>query len=312
MKSFTAGKNDDGVRLLRFCEKVCPKMPKSLMRKAFRNKRIKINGKKQNEDYRLVQGDLIELYINDEFFMDSDKATFSPIEYKNLDIIYEDENIILVNKPFGLLCHSDNKDETNLIDMVLSYLYEKGEYLPEKENSFTPALCNRIDQGTEGIVIAAKNYKALADMNTVIRENLLEKTYLCITENAVDDGEYRAFLKRDKTAKRVTVTKHRTDSESKEIITVFRTIDRKNNYNLVQCTLITGRTHQIRAHLAFLGSPIIGDRKYGKPYKGLESQLLCAYKLAFKNIPDGLSVSYLSDKEFVVQSNSVYNFFKKL
>ncbi len=312
MKSFTAGKNDDGVRLLRFCEKVCPKMPKSLMRKAFRNKRIKINGKKQNEDYRLVQGDLIELYINDEFFIDSDKATFSPVEYKNLDIIYEDENIILVNKPFGLLCHSDNKDETNLIDMILSYLYERGDYSPEKENSFTPALCNRIDQGTEGIVIAAKNYKALADMNTVIRENLLEKTYLCITENAVDDGEYRAFLKRDKTAKRVTVTKHKTDSESKEIITVFRTIDRKNNCNLVQCTLITGRTHQIRAHLAFLGAPIIGDRKYGKAHKGLDSQLLCAYKLAFKNIPDELSVSYLSEKEFVVQSNSVYNFFKKL
>ncbi len=311
MRSFTAGKNDDGVRLLRFCEKVCPTMPKSLMRKAFRNKRIKINGKKQNEDYRLVQGDLIELYINDEFFADENKkAGFVPVKYDNLNIIYEDNNIILVNKPFGLLCHSDNKNEPNLIDMILAYLYDKKEYEPEKENSFTPALCNRIDQGTEGIVIAAKNYHALADINRVIRDNQLEKTYLCVTEKPVKDGKYTAFLKRDKTAKKVTVTKHQV-ADSKEIITVFNTINKKAGLNLVQCTLITGRTHQIRAHLAFLCSPIIGDRKYGRPYKGLDSQLLCAYKLKFKNIENNLSVSYLSGKEFIVQNNSVSEFYNK-
>ncbi len=313
MRSFTAGKNEDGLRLWRFCEKVCPDMPKGLLHKAFRNKRVKINGKKQDEDYRLAAGDLIELYINDEFFQATEKASVikEKADYSSLQIVYEDDNILIVNKPFGLLCHSDNKDEANLIDMAVAYLAGKGDYQPDKESAFTPALCNRIDQGTEGMVIVAKNYHALADINQIIREDKTEKTYLCVTQHPVKDGRYTAWHKRDLTAKKVTIYPQQV-ADSKEIATAFKTLDSKNGYSLIECTLVTGRTHQIRAHLAYLGSPIIGDKKYGKRHKGLDSQLLCAYKLKFKTLEDNLSVSYLSGKEFCLNNNSVTEFFNKI
>jgi len=313
MKSFTATKNDDGVRLSRFCEKICPAMPKSMLYKSFRNKRIKVNGKKQDADYRINCGDLIELYINDEFFEEeTEKNELAKKEYKNqLDIVFEDENLLLVYKPQGLLCHSDNKNEENLIDIITSYLENKGEYSSVNENSFTPALCNRIDQGTEGIVIAAKNYKALADMNEIIRENLLSKRYICVTNKAVN-GHFTAFLTRNKQTKKVTVTSKPINKDSKDISTIIKIINSKNGFNLIECILITGRTHQIRAHLSYLGAGILGDKKYGIAYKGLKSQLLCAYKVVFSDIPENNVLTYLSGKEFSLENSFVQSYFDKL
>ncbi|MEG2928424.1 MAG: RluA family pseudouridine synthase [Oscillospiraceae bacterium] len=311
MKSFNAGTNDDGVRLNRFCEKVCPNIPKSLLHKSFRNKRIKVNGKKQDADYRIKQGDLLELYINDEFFENYKKDQFETVDFAKLNILYEDKNIIIIFKPAGILCHSDNKQQSNIVDMVKSYLAEKGEFSCDKENTFTPSLCNRIDQGTDGIVVAAKNYKALAEMNRLITQDMIIKQYLCIIQHPIENGEYKAFLSRDLMEKKVTVTAHQTLT-SKEIITDFNVVSQKGAYYLVECTLITGRTHQIRAHLAFLGCPILGDRKYGKPTASLDSQLLSGYKIKFKTISQGSILEYLSGKEFQCQDCNTLKYFSQL
>ena len=309
MKSFTITQRESGLTAIKYCKKVCHNIPDSLLHKYFRKKRIKINGKRRQENTVLNSGDLIRLYINDELF--GEKPVKKADKQAKLDIVYEDDNIIIVYKPRGLLCHSDNKNQANLIDSIITYLTDKSEYSADNVNAFTPSLCNRIDQGTEGLVIAAKNYIALAEMNNVIKSRILEKKYLCVTQGKIKDGIYSAFLTRDKLSKKVTVSPA-PSVDSKEIITGFETIDVKGGYSLVECSLITGRTHQIRAHMAFLGSPISGDRKYGKAENGLKSQLLCAYKLSFGQIPPEYTVSYLSGKEFNLKDNSVKKFFDNL
>ena len=310
MKSFTAGQNDTGVRLNRFCEKVCSNIPSSLLQKSFRNKRIKVNGKRQTPDYRINLGDIIELYINDEFFSPNKEKLNNLKTNNKLNIIYEDENLLFIFKPSGLLCHSDNKNQDNIVDMVRAYLFEKGEYQPCKENTFTPSLCNRIDQGTEGIVIAAKNYRTLSEMNKLIFSDKLIKKYLCLTENPVKDGEYFAFLTRNLQDKKVKITTYPA-VESKPIVTRFTTINSKNNLFLIECTLITGRTHQIRAHLAFLGSSILGDKKYGKPVAGIDSQMLSAYEISFNDIDKESSLFYLNNKKFSIKDCSVLRYFNR-
>ena len=182
MKQYTATANDDGVRLSRFVQSVTRDFPTSLLYKSFRNKRVKVNGKKAAPEYRLQTGDLIELYINDEFFPPEGAKPVqkaAPKKQPNqprVTVIYEDENLAVLYKPTHLLCHSDRTGDANLVDAFTQYLTQKGEYDPHGENRFKPGICNRLDRGTEGLVIAAKNYAALRDMNEIIRTDLLKRS----------------------------------------------------------------------------------------------------------------------------------------
>lgn len=292
MKQFLAGKNEDGVRLSRFVQSVTAGLPSSLMYKSFRSRRIKVNGKRGAPDTRLCAGDVIELYLNDEFFPPvSETPARGNAPRKKLPalrVVYEDENIAVLYKPPHLLCHSDRTGDVSLVELFIDYLTRQGAYDPGAEASFAPALCNRLDRGTEGLVLAAKNYAALRDMNAVIRQNLLQKEYLCVTVGVPPKGRHTAFLRHREQGNRADV---RADAAPgyQQIITEVSVLRTKGPFALCQIGLVTGRTHQIRAHLAFLGAPVLGDVKYGNrrwnERCGQRTQLLCAVRVRFGEIP---------------------------
>ncbi|MBQ8228267.1 MAG: RluA family pseudouridine synthase [Clostridia bacterium] len=310
MKSFVIGKNDANQRLDKFISKSVPNLPKTLMYKYIRTKRIKVNRKKSDIAARLVEGDVVEMYINDEFFVKSEtKYDFSGASSK-IDIIYEDENLLLLDKKVGLLCHPDDKEYIdNLIARVKKYLYEKGEYDPDKENSFTPALVNRIDRNTGGIVIAAKNAESLKILNAQMKERNLKKTYLCVVHGVMErkSGLLEGWLVKDEQKNKVRVyTRPRDDA--KEIRTKYKVIenDTKNNLSLVEVDLLTGRTHQIRAHFASIGHPLLGDGKYGtndlNKKLGYKKQFLYSYKLAFELDENAGPLGYMNGRVFTVDN----------
>lgn len=318
LKEFIASQNDDGKRLSRFVYSVTQNLPNSLLYKSFRNGRIKVNGKKAVADTRLVRGDKIQLYINDEFFENGttveknvEKASSGVNSRTNFTILWQNKDIAFLHKPSGLLCHEDKSDKATLLDSFTAYLIEKGDYVPSKENTFSPALCNRLDYGTEGIVIAAKNYIALRDMNELIAEDLLEKKYLCITVGKPPEGIHTAYLTRDKNEKTVKVTKKEIPG-SKKIITGVEVFDSSNGLSLCKITLYTGRTHQIRAHLSFLQTPILGDVKYGNIRMNrkfsLQSQALCANEIQFSNsIPKRNHFHSLENKNYRIEKPKILN-----
>ena len=316
MKSFTAGKNEEGMRLSRYVEKLCPAMPRSLMHKGFRNGRVKVNGKKAKEDSRLHIGDRVELYINDEFFTSAPAQDIpAPQNAPQVQVIYEDENILIAEKPAGLLCHSDNTGDATLLEGITAYLTGKGEFDPQGEQTFRPALCNRLDRGTEGLVIAAKNAPALREMNRLIREGSVQKRYLCVTLGAPPEGVHRAFLLRDLQKKKVEI-RSTPFAQAQPICTELHTLETRGRYALSEVTLHTGRTHQIRAHLAFLGNPILGDEKYGDRAQnraaGVRGQLLCAFSLSFAQLPPKSALSSLSQKVICLQEPAIRRSFAVL
>ena len=292
----------------KFISKAVPLLPKSLMYKYIRSKRIKLNGKRCEISTRLAENDTVQLYINDEFFEGSSEKDFL-LAPAAVDIVYEDENILLLNKRVGLVVHEDNSQlPDTLINRVTHYLYDKGEYDPEIENSFAPALCNRIDRNTGGIVICAKTAEALRVMNQKIRDRELHKRYLCITVGIPKEKQARLTAYQIKSESSNTVKVYDSPvSGGRTMITEYRVLrtDEAKNIALLEIDLITGRTHQIRAHLAHIGHPLLGDGKYGinrvnREYN-IKTQALCAYKLSFDFTTDAGELDYLSGKEFEIK-----------
>ena len=306
MKELTIGSNDAGQRLDRFLAKAVPLLPASLAQKYIRLKRIKRNGGRAQRDTRLEAGDRLQLYINDEFFdKPREDNAYLTVASPQLNIVYEDDHILLVDKRPGLAVHPHDGAEygRTLIDHIQAYLYQKREWNPRMEHSFTPALCNRIDRNTGGIVIAAKTAEALRVMNQKIKDRELDKRYLAIVEGTPQPpkGSLKGYLFKDAVKNRVYVT-DTPQTGAKTCQTNYRTLASANGLSLVECELITGRTHQIRAQFAHAGHPLLGDGKYGKLDKrfGRNYQALYSYRLTFRFTTDAGELAYLDGKSFQV------------
>ena len=308
------GANEAGQRLDKFLRKLLKDVPLSAIFKALRKGDVRVNGKKQKEKYSLAEGDIVEIkYITSK--KENKLDSFINVDPSGLKITYEDENVLVVEKWPGVLVHPDgNKKEATLTDYVLSYLNEKGDYLPESEVTFTPASCNRLDRNTSGLVIFGKTFEALRVLNEMIREGNVDKYYNTLVKGKIEDGLYKGYILKNEEAN-ISKIYDKKVPNSKEIAMEVKTIQTNGAYSFLEINLITGRSHQIRAHLSHLGNPLIGDNKYGDKSLnsfffnkyGLDYQYLYAYKLIIRKV--GGKLGYLENKTIV---ESLPPIFKKI
>ncbi|MGN1231084.1 MAG: RluA family pseudouridine synthase, partial [Anaerotignum sp.] len=303
MKEIRITKNEENQRLDKFLLKYMNKASKGFLYKMLRKKRIKYNGGRAEGSELLKAGDTLQLYLAEETIQSFMEEKTVAEAKRHFAIVYEDDDILVVSKPAGLLTHPEkSSDKDTLIDQVLYYLYQKGQYLPEADSSFTPALCNRLDRNTSGIVIAGKTLKGVQAVNEAIRSRKLDKYYLTLVAGELrEPGEITAYLTKDEEKNQVRISKR--EGSGARTVTKYRPLAHAKGYTLLEIHLITGKTHQIRAHMQSIGHPVVGDRKYGSEHSNqkfreeyaLSNQFLHAIRVEWKE-KDG-PLGYLYGKE---------------
>ena len=311
MQEVKIGKNEAGQRLDKFLFKFFKEAGSGFIFKQLRKKNIVLNDKKATGKEMLELDDSVKIYMKDEtiekFKGDSSfKKTSS-----NIDIVYEDDNVIIVNKPAGILSQKADDNDISINEMIISYLLEKDSLTETDLETFKPGICNRLDRNTSGLVVAGKTLKGLQVMSEVIKERAVDKYYLTVVDGILDEGmELNGYLLKDEKTNKVSISE--TDNGGDRIETSFEPIDFGEGVTILEVKLITGKTHQIRAHLASIGHPIIGDRKYGnektnKKYPKIKNQLLHSWILKFNDLPDGFET--LSGKRIMADYPNDFNQF---
>lgn len=313
MREIRVEKNDSNQRLDRFLKKYMDEAGTGFIYKMLRKKNIKVNGAKASPEMMIVEGDTVQLYLSDETidkFMGMKETRKSKLTPR---IIYEDDNLVLINKPVGILSHGAGEEfEENIVDSLVTYLIQKGDFVPRIEKTFSPSICNRLDRNTSGIIIGAKNYEALRLVNKAIKDGSVKKYYKTIVKGSIrKDFEHKGYLTKDEDRNLVDISEEQGDG-SKEIHTKFKVLKSKGDYTLLEVELVTGRTHQIRSTLQAMGYPVIGDRKYGKSLVnddfrrnyGLENQWLHGYRILLNGLDEKLD--YLNGREFIAEPDQLY------